>query len=135
MNKRVILIIILFLALAGTGVGIYLWNMPPAKVESISGLSVSVEELSGSFDRDEAAANAQFLNRAITVSGHVGDVLHNLDGGLMVVLTADSASNVIECAFREKDIRIKKGTDITVKGFCAGKTITGISLTSCVILP
>lgn len=135
MTKRTIIIVILFLILAGAGIGIYLWNMPHKKVENVSGISVSVADLSGSFDQNETAANARFLNKAITVSGHVSEVLHNLDGGLMVVLTADSASNVIECAFREKDIQIKKGTDITVKGFCAGKTITGISLTSCVILP
>ncbi|HET8572447.1 MAG TPA: hypothetical protein VFL76_01130 [Edaphocola sp.] len=134
MNRRII-IVILFFILAGAGTGIYLWNMPHTKVENVSGLSISVAELSGSFDRDETAANARFLNKAITVSGHVSEVLHNLDGGLMAVLTADSATNAIECAFRDKNIQVRKGTNITVKGFCAGKTITGISLTSCVVLP
>lgn len=135
MNKRIVIIVILFLILAGAGVGVYLWNMPHTKVENVSGLSISVADLSQSFAQDETAANTRFLNKAITVSGHVSEVLHNLDGGLMVVLTADSAANVIECAFREKNIQVSKGADITVKGFCAGKTITGISLTSCVVLP
>jgi hypothetical protein len=35
---------------------------------------------------------------------------------------------------REKGVTIETGQSITVKGFCSGSGITGVSLTDCILI-
>lgn len=134
MRSKSVIIGVLLLILCGAGIGFWIWNKPPAKVESVSGIVVSVKELCSLYNSDEQAANARFLNQALEVSGTITEVIHNLDEGLMVIMTDEASSSDLQCAFRDKGIILKEGDNITVKGFCAGRTISGVALTDCVLI-
>ncbi len=131
-----ILIAILLLILIGAATGTYLWFKPHKKVEDAKGIAITAEALSKEYNTDEKAADNKYLNKAIEVSGTISEVNKNQDGGLMIVLkTADPMAGV-QCALRGKDdaaSHLAAGQQITIKGFCSGNGITGVSLTDCVI--
>ena len=111
---------------------IYLWNKPAVKVENIVGTSITAEALSKEYNADEKAADAKYLNKAIQVSGTVGEVNKNQDGGLMIVLQTGDPAAGIQCAMRDKGAAIANGQKMVIKGFCSGNGITGVTLTDCV---
>ncbi len=124
---------LLVLCLIGGAVGFYLWNKPAPKVENAKGITVAADALAKEFAASETAANAKYLNKAIEVTGTVTETDHNQDGGLMIVLDSGDPTAGIQCAMREKTATANKGEHITIKGFCSGSGITGVSLTDCVI--
>ncbi len=127
-----ILISALILAAIGVCTGIYLWNKPHEKVEDVKGISVDAKILAHEYTADEKAADAKYLNKAIEVSGTIMEIDNNQDGGTMLVLQTDDPAAGVQCAMREKGLKLSKG-HITVKGFCSGNSITGVSLTDCVV--
>ncbi len=127
-----ILIIALTFVIIGVCTGIYLWNKPHATVENAKGIAVDAVMLSREYNSDEKAADLKYLNKAIEVSGIISDIEKNQDGGLMVILKTDDPAAGVQCSMREKGQKISKG-HITIKGFCSGNGITGVSLTDCVI--
>jgi hypothetical protein len=128
-----ILIGIFLLALIGVCTGVYLWNKPHQKVEDVKGVTLTASVLSKEYGADEKKADAAYLNKAIEVSGTISEVDKNQDGGVMVVLQTEDPMTGVQCAMREKDVAVTKGQTITIKGFCSGNGITGVSLTDCVI--
>ena len=132
MIKRIV-IIILVLGLAGGGIGAYLWYKPHPKVENAKGMVITAPVLAKEYITDEKAADTKYLNKAIEVTGTIGEMDKNQDGGMMLVLQAEDPAGCVQCAMREKNITATKGQNITIKGFCSGNGITGVSLTDCVI--
>ncbi len=132
MLKKV-LYIVLALGLVGAGVGLWMWNKPQPKVEDQKGIAITAQDLYKSFAADEAKANAQYLNKAIEVSGAVTEVEKNQDGGNMLILDAGDATASVQCTMREKGATASKGQNVTIKGFCSGNGITGVSLTDCIL--
>ena len=132
MRKKYMLAVFLIIVLAGAGVGIWMWNMPHRKAENVTGVSISIDSLCGAYEHSEDSANGRFLNKALVITGKAHEVIHNLDGGVIAVLR-DSVFDV-QCALRDTGALITEGQKITVKGFCTGKTIAGVSLTDCILI-
>ena len=134
---RKILIILLVLVLIGGGAGMYIWffvyNKTAAKVENTKGITISSAALAKEYGTDEKAADAKYLNKAIEVTGVISEVDKNQDGGMMVVLQTEDPTGGIQCTMREKNTTPTKGQSLTIKGFCSGNGITGVSLTDCII--
>ena len=128
-----ILIFALVCILIGVGTGIYLWNMPPKKVENMKGITITATDLAKEYSTNEKAADAKYLNKAIEVSGTINEIDKNQDGGIMVVLETGDPTAGIQCTLRDKGANPVKGQNIVIKGFCSGNGITGVSLTQCVI--
>jgi hypothetical protein len=128
-----ILIAILVLGIIGAAVGYYEWNKPHQKVEDSVGIALTAAQLSKEYAADEKAANAKYLNKAIEVSGMVSEVDKNQDGGLMVILDTGDPMTGVQCTMRDKGVTVNKGQTVTLKGFCSGSGITGVTLTDCVI--
>jgi len=128
-----ILYIILACALLGGATAVYLWNKPHKKVENAEGIKITALDLYKAYTADENKANALYLNKAIEVSGEVSEIDKNQDGGNMIILATGDAIINVQCAMREKSATATKGQQLTIKGFCSGSSITGISLTDCVI--
>lgn len=125
---------VLVLALIGVGTGIYMWNKPHEKVEDKKGIAITAVELVGAFADDEVKANTQYLNQAIEVAGVIAEVETNQDGGSMIVLDAGDPMAAVQCTMRDKGAAYAKGDKVTIKGFCSGSGITGVSLTDCVAI-
>ncbi len=135
MSKKLRIIIIALVLLGGGGYGAwwYVWNKPHAKVEDAKGIEVTAQALAKEYTADEKAADAKYLNKAIQVSGTVAETEKNQDGGLMVILQTEDPTAGIQCTMREKNATVNKGQNLTIKGFCSGNGITGVSLTDCII--
>jgi hypothetical protein len=127
-----ILVIILVLGVVGVCAGVYLWNKPHPKAEDAQAVSIDAKQLAREYSANEKAADTKYLNKVIAVSGTVMEIEKNQDGGLMIILQTDDPAAGIQCAMRDKGLNISKG-HITIKGFCSGNGITGVSLTDCVI--
>ena len=126
-----ILLGILVLVLIGVGVGVYLFNKPAHKVEDETSLSVSAVALAKEFSTDSAKANSEYLGKPIAVNGVVDEVDKN-NGELVVLQTEDPLFGV-ECGMRDTTTTLTKGQKVTVKGYCSGAKMTGVSLTGCII--
>jgi len=131
MIKKIVIVVLVLVAI-GVCTGIYMWNKPHKKVEDASGIVIDAKVLAREYSADEKAADAKYLNKAIEVSGTIMELEKNQDGGVMVILQTDDPAAGVQCAMREKGLDLRKG-HITIKGFCSGNGITGVSLTDCVI--
>jgi uncharacterized protein YpmB len=130
--KRIIIVLSVILLL-GIAAVIYLWNLPHKKVENMKGVNVTAVALAKDYAANEQQANAKYLNKAIEVTGVVSETDKNQDGGLMIILQADDPTTGVQCSMRDKGVSVTKGQNITIKGFCSGNGITGVSLTDCVV--
>jgi len=128
-----ILILTIVAVLIGVGTGIYLWHMPPKKVENSIGIDISAVALAKEYTTDEKRADGKYLNKAIKVSGTISEIEKNQEGGLMIILQTDDPMAGVQCTLRDKGATPAKGQNIVVKGFCSGNGITGVSLTDCII--
>jgi hypothetical protein len=125
--------IVLLIAVIGVCTGIYLWNKPHETVDDKKGVEITAVALSAEYGSNEQQANAKYLNKVIEVSGVVAETEQNQDGGTMVILEASDPMAGVQCAMREKGITVNKGGNVTIKGFCSGNGIMGVSLTDCII--
>jgi len=130
--KKIIAAIV-FLALIGVGTGIYLFYKKPETVDDKKGIAITAAALSKEFAANEQSANTQYLNKVIEVTGAVSETEKNQDGGLMVVLDTGDPMAGVQCGMRDKGVEVAKGQTVTIKGFCSGSGITGITLTDCII--
>jgi hypothetical protein len=130
--KRIIMLV-LFLGLIGVGTGIYLFNKKPETVDNKKGINIGAADLAKAYSSNERAADSLYLNQVIEVSGTVGSTETNQDGGLMVILTTGDPDADIQCTLRDKGVQVAKGAQVTLKGFCSGSGITGVSLTDCIV--
>ena len=128
-----ILMVVAALALIGVGTGMYLWNKKPETVDDKKGVAVSAMALAQAYTASEQQANALYLNKVIEVSGVVSETEANQDGGLMVILDSGDPMAGVQCAMREKGLQIAKGQKLTIKGFCSGSGMMGVSLTDCIV--
>ena len=110
-----------------------MWYKPHPKVEDAKGIVVAAPALAKEYTADEKTADTKYLNKAIEVTGTIGEIEKNQDGGMMVILQTEDPTGGVQCTMREKDAKASKGQSITIKGFCSGNGITGVSLTDCVI--
>ena len=150
MKKKLKLILSIFLVL-GVIVFCIVWFIPQSKpgqmimntvmffapsgkkAEDIKGIAITSGALAKEYGADEKAADTKYLNKAIEVTGTISEVDKNQDGGVMVVLQTEDPTAGVQCSMREKNSAVAKGQNITIKGFCSGNGITGVSLTDCII--
>ena len=135
MNRkaRYIFVVILIVFSTAMIIGYRVWNKPHSKVEDVESIKVTADGLSKAFAADESKANQQYLNKAIEVTGSVSEVIENQDGGTMLVLQTEDPMMGIQCTMREGKGPAEIGKSVTIKGFCSGSGITGVSLTDCIL--
>lgn len=135
MKKKTLLISALFFATTGAIAlgGYMIWNKPHRDVTQMKATSLGVESLYTAFSENEQQANAAYLNKTIQVSGIITEHSVNQDGNPVAILGTSDPLGGIQCTFRDNNMNLKNGEQITVKGFCNGYTMVVI-LNDCVIL-
>lgn len=121
-----VLLLLLLLALVGGGIGTYLWFKPVDSIESLStDLTIPANDLFIAFESDEAAANEQYLNKVIEVTGVVKEVKTNDMGLPAVILETDDLIFGVMCEFEKANEtqKIEVGELVTIKGVCTGKLL------------
>jgi len=118
--KKITVIIILLIIIIGFGYAYYIWNKPARNVAKEAGIKITSTAIFDSFNNNEQAANASFLNKAIEVTGKVSDVKKNQAGETVVYLQSDDPVFGVNCTFKQDPGTISKGSTITFKGICTG---------------
>jgi hypothetical protein len=108
-------------------------NKPHIKIEDRSSIPVSAAELGAAYLKDEAMANAHYLNKPLEVSGSISGIDHNQDGGSMVLLGTGSPDAMVQCTMRDAAAALPRGTSVKLKGFCTGSNLSGVTLTDCIV--
>ena len=132
MWKKILGIVVVFGVIGGAS-AYYMWNKPHPKAENATAIVFKADDLYKEYNKDEKAADGKYLNKVIEVTGTIAETEKNGDGGIMAVLGTSDPSAGIQCAMREKNLTLDKGKEVTIRGFCTGNGITGVSLTDCII--
>jgi hypothetical protein len=125
-NFKKIILLALVLGLLGAGVGTYLWFKPVAKISSMTtDLTIPANELFIAYEANEEAANSQYLNKVIEVTGIIREVKENEDGLPTVIFETDDLIFGVMCEFESKAgaAGIQVGDLLTIKGICTGKLL------------
>lgn len=129
--RKIAAIIVILLLIAG-GIGYYVWNKPPAKVEDKKSTPVIATDLASAFTTDEAAANKKYLNQVLEVSGIVAESSRNQDGKTVILLESGDPLSGVQCTMRDDNVAIGNGSTVKITGFCNGYTMV-VLLSDCII--
>ena len=97
-----------------------IYNKPHRDVSTEQGVQLTAQKLYDAFKANEAAANALYLDKAIELTGEVGEVKTNQDGNTVVDFKTNDPLVVINCTFKTSPGQLKAGETITFKGICTG---------------
>ncbi|MBX7243143.1 MAG: OB-fold putative lipoprotein [Bacteroidia bacterium] len=136
-KKHVILIIILMLS---AGAGYYGYKEFTREHESLNETKADIampsSELIAAFTNDENKANAQFLDKIISVRGVVKSVQKDDKGLYTVFLGSEGEMSSVSCQVDDKESatvqNLKPGDKVTFKGVCTGM-LMDVVLIRCVL--
>lgn len=128
---KTISIIIAILTLIGAGyIWFFIWNKSETNVADSKGIPVEAVGLFQSYVSNEQKANTNYLEKILEVSGEVNTVSTNAEGFLVVLLKTNDPMFGINCTMEQKDVVIKEGETVTLKGICTGY-LTDVVLIRC----
>jgi hypothetical protein len=133
-NLKIALIVISIMVLGGAVVGFYLYNLKPKDLGKVKpDFVLTSSDLLKSFEENEAAAGARYINKIIEVSGEISSVERGENNSMNIALKTNSSSSSIICTFPSlADAgKYKEGSQITIRGECSGY-LMDILLNNCV---
>ncbi|MBC8109697.1 MAG: hypothetical protein H7Y04_01410 [Verrucomicrobia bacterium] len=122
MKKKTIFAIIVILVGAGVAVGLWQYNRPHRQIASeIPSFSLSATELVANFNHDENGANKLYLDKVLSVSGIILEVLGD-EQPTTLLLGDDTKSAVVSCTLdsTQSISGLTVGKAIKLKGRCTG---------------
>ncbi len=131
-----ILIGLLLTAVLGGGLGYYMWNKPPESMANRkSDMGLAAGDLYTAFQKDEAAANAQYVGKIIVINGTVKES-RTVDGVHKLALETGSPDALINCELDNQTqharTQFNLGEKVKIKGECAGADLDGsVQLSHC----
>jgi len=132
MKKKTVLIILVGIVVCiGIAIAI-VWNKPHRNAASETAMPVTAVGLFKEYAANEATANARYLNKNLEVTGQVASLDTNQDGAVAVILQTDDIMSGIMCTMHDKEVTVKAGETVTIKGFCSGY-VSDVKLTDCVV--
>lgn len=117
---KIVLVIAVLGLLGASAVVYYVYNKPHRDVSKEKGVQLSAQNLYDAFRTNEAGANKLYLDKAIELTGEVGNVSTNQDGKVVVDFKTNDPMVVINCTFKENPGSLQPGQTITFKGICTG---------------
>ncbi len=118
--KKYLLLIIVLVVVIGGATAYYMYNKKSASIEDLkTDLSVDASALVSAFEEDENAANADYLEKVIEVSGTV-DKSETADGIQSIYLQTVGGMGMVLCQMEEEIIPPANGEKIQIKGICTG---------------
>ena len=124
MKKNKILISVFVIILIAFYLGYKMYNKPHINVSNTkSEITLSANTILKDFTTDEAAANAKYLDKIITITGEVLKINTEKNKGTITLKTNDNFGSIL-CHLSKKATlnlnKIKKGQNVTIKGICTG---------------
>lgn len=118
-TKKIIGIVGVLVIGIGAFIGYRMYNKPHRAVEDEEAIAVTAAELFQAFETDEAAANEQYLDKVLAVTGKVSESYINQDGRTVILLSTDNLMYGIQCTL-ERNYTSAPGSMLTIKGICTG---------------
>lgn len=119
-----VLTIGLALLIIGLGVGYFMWNKPHENIEKAKAdIAMSAAELFDAFEKDENAANGQFLDKVVSVTGTIRSVELDQEVKKVVLDSNDEMFGIIcelDALSTPKRLDFKVGEQVNFKGKCTG---------------
>jgi hypothetical protein len=125
---------LIVLALAGAGYGWYAYQKAPPDIrEQEAGIEITAIDLLKTFQQDEMASNAKYVDKVLIVAGTVTGVQIDSSGQATVSLQTNDLLAAVTCSFYQDDEGVKKikaGSPVRIKGVCTGM-LTDVVLNKC----
>lgn len=136
-NKRLFLLLLLALTIGAAYYGYSEFTRGHKSLnETKADLAIQASELVAAFAKDENQANAQYLDKVMSVQGMVKSVEKDDKGLYTVTLGQDGEMSNVSCQVDEKDTSsvasLKSGDKVTFKGVCTGM-LMDVVLIRCVL--
>lgn len=125
-----LLVAVILLIAAALYVWFFIWNKSQLNVADAKGIKVEAAALFNAYSSNEKSANTNYLEKILEVSGEVTSVTQNAEGFTVVLLKTDDPMFGINCTLEQKDVIVKEGDTVTLKGICTGY-LTDVVLIRC----
>ncbi|MBS1589477.1 MAG: hypothetical protein JST52_07685 [Bacteroidetes bacterium] len=133
MKKGTIFLVAFGITIAiGAFVAVFLWNKPHETVDNQQAIQLSADSVVDAFQKNEASANALYLEKVINVHGKIAELDKNQDGNDVILLETGDPMSGVQCTMRDRGGNYKVGNEIAIKGFCHGYT-TVVLLSDCIV--
>jgi hypothetical protein len=120
MRKRILVFAGVILCLTAMAIGYHLYNMPRTTAVDIKAdKKVTATELFDAFAKDEQAANTQYTNKVLEITGAVRDVQKS-GKDLSILLSGGSSEGGVNCTLAQDVPYPRIGAVVHVKGRCTG---------------
>jgi hypothetical protein len=135
MNKTRIIILAALVAVAIVAwYGWHLYDKPtPKAAEAVTEITIDATALMQAFQTDEAAAGKAYNDKVVEVTGRVREVSSDSGGPVTMYLETGDGLGVISCECAPGMQPKPPGTEVTIKGFCAGYNMD-VELKRCAIV-
>ena len=126
MKKKKLIVVVIAAAIIGGAWFIY--RAYSRKVKDLTNVSAQItmhsSELIATFEKNQAAANTELLDKIIAVKGNVKEIEQNDYGHYTIVLGDTAGMSSVRCSMDSTHIKekagLKEGSAVTVKGACTG---------------
>ena len=136
---RKYLLLIITLIIAAVVIYVYYeYNRKPANLIDIKATAnVEAADLISIYEKEESKANAQYLGKAIDVTGVISDILNQQDTLVNIMLGNKNEMHRVSCLMGRNNLakigQYHIGDKITVRGICTGYLLD-VELNRCVII-
>jgi len=118
--KKKYLLLVLAIIVGGSWFVFSLYNKPHRDPATESSIKVSAIELFNNYEKDEAAANGQYLDKVIEVSGEISEITTNQESFPVITLETGNPMFGIRCTMKSQTPDAKNGDSVVIKGICTG---------------
>jgi hypothetical protein len=132
MKVRCILYLLCFVLVAAVASIFFLWNKAPASASGKKGIPIAAVELCQQYESDEALADKNYIGQWLEIKGSIKEVGKNQQNNTVAVLLGTELGSVM-CTFANNIVEVKKGTKVTVNGFCNGYLMPDVRIDRCTL--
>lgn len=134
MKKIIYILAVIVLLAAGAYYYTFIYSKNHHRnAQTETAIIISSDSLTAAYQNNEQAANKQFLNKAVEVTGTILSINKDQAGHINLIIgKADAFSNVSATLIDTNQIVQKLGDKITVKGVCTGN-LTDVIINEAVI--
>lgn len=128
--RMLLLAAAILIAVAAVYVWFFIWNKPQLNVADAKAIKIEAVALFNAYSSNEQSANTNYLEKVLEVSGEVTSVTQNAEGFTVVLLKTEDPIFGINCTLAQKEVTVKEGDTVVLKGICTGY-LTDVVLIRC----
>jgi hypothetical protein len=118
--KKVLGLLLLATIIVGSIIAYMLYNKPHRNPANEAAIKVSATELFKFYENNETAANENYLDKTLEITGTIAEITFNQDKKPIVLLQTENAFFGVRCTMRDNVISAEPGQKITIRGICTG---------------